>query len=302
MRPDSPPPVELERTFLGPEPDDAPRDAPDEHGYLEAAPPADLRPWVARLYLCDERVAPGTTIVERVLPDGSLIVQLNLGDVPVSHPVDAQAIPVGHAAEALGARASASIVRLSGSLEGAGIQLRPGNAAALLGVPAGELAGASVPLDVLWGAAFAREAVERLAAVPHGPARAAVLATLARERLAHARRRAGRPSHLGAAAATHALALVRQSAGRTTVRALADALGIGERRLEQLFHRHVGLSPKVTCRLARFRAALRLARRAPAVAWTDVAYRGGYADQSHLVHEFRAIAGMTPERFMAVLG
>jgi hypothetical protein len=37
----------------------------------------------------------------------------------------------------------------------------------------------------------------------------------------------------------------------------------------------------------------------PAVGCPGVAARHGYADQSHLVREFRALAGLTPDEYLA---
>ncbi|HEX2204306.1 MAG TPA: helix-turn-helix domain-containing protein, partial [Longimicrobium sp.] len=92
---------------------------------------------------------------------------------------------------------------------------------------------------------------------------------------------------------------IEASGGRVRVRELAQGLGVGERRLEQLFARQVGLSPKAMCRIARFRAAVALLQRDPERAWTDVAYDRGFYDQSHLVHEFRALSGLAPGDFRA---
>ena len=74
-------------------------------------------------------------------------------------------------------------------------------------------------------------------------------------------------------------------------------MGVGERRLEQLFRSHVGLRPKAACRLARFRTTVARLRQHPDTSWTALAFDGGYADQSHLVHEFRALSGLTPAAF-----
>jgi AraC-like DNA-binding protein len=32
--------------------------------------------------------------------------------------------------------------------------------------------------------------------------------------------------------------------------------------------------------------------------WGELAYTCGFSDQSHLIHEFRAITGRTPETFL----
>ena len=76
------------------------------------------------------------------------------------------------------------------------------------------------------------------------------------------------------------------------------AIGVGERRLQQLFHAHVGLSPRAWSRLARMHGCLRALRLQPSPAWVDVALESGFYDQSHLVNEFRALCGVTPTEFM----
>ena len=69
------------------------------------------------------------------------------------------------------------------------------------------------------------------------------------------------------------------------------------RQLRRL-RREVGLSPKRFARLARFRSAIdRLATSTLAT----VAVECGYADQSHLTHEFRGLAGTTPSAYRATL-
>jgi len=34
------------------------------------------------------------------------------------------------------------------------------------------------------------------------------------------------------------------------------------------------------------------------VDWVDVALAGGFCDQAHLIHEFRAFSGLSPERYV----
>ena len=80
---------------------------------------------------------------------------------------------------------------------------------------------------------------------------------------------------------------------------VARALGVGERRLERAFDEAVGLPPKQLARVLRFRAVVRRVDRDPDVRWTDLAFDTGYADQPHLVREFRALAGVTPTQYAA---
>jgi AraC-like DNA-binding protein len=251
--------------------------------YASAVPAPPLRPFVERIHYGHEWVDPAHPIAERVLPDGGVHLIFNLGDPPAVPGSD------GAAAVAVGARCEPSIIHMAGRVEHVTVTLRPGGMAALLGIPAAGLTAADVPLDTLWGPRAA-EALERLAAAPPGRARAAALESVLLERLAE---RAPRPD----AAAAEAVRMIGRVGGRIRIRALAAALGIGERRLEQLFQRHVGLSPQAVCRLARFRATVDILQREPGRAWTDIAYDCGFYDQSHLVNEFQALAGLAPGDF-----
>jgi AraC-like DNA-binding protein len=251
--------------------------------FASVVPAPPLRPFVERIHFGREWVDPARPVAERVLPDGGVHLILNLGDPP------AVAGSPGAASVAVGARCEPSIIHMAGRVEHVTVTLRPGGIAALLGVPAAELAARDVPLDELWGP-FAARALERLAPTPPTLERVAAMEAVLLDLLAARDARSD-------AAAAEAVRLIQQARGRIRVRALAAALGIGERRLEQLFHRHVGLSPKAVCRIARFRSTVAVLQREPRRAWTDLAYDGGFYDQSHLVNEFQALAGLAPGEF-----
>lgn len=82
------------------------------------------------------------------------------------------------------------------------------------------------------------------------------------------------------------------SRGRVRIEGLAEAVGWSRKRLWSRFRSQIGLTPKRAAQLVRFdHAAHRLAAGQPAA---SVAAESGYADQSHLHRETRAIAGLTP--------
>jgi AraC-like DNA-binding protein len=57
--------------------------------------------------------------------------------------------------------------------------------------------------------------------------------------------------------------------------------------------------PKLYCRLARFQSALAYVRRGGKVDWARAAAETGYADQSHMIAEFREFSGLTPGSLVA---
>lgn len=275
-----------ERLFL--RLDDDPLHGPESGvpaGTLRAVPvSAALQAHVSHILLYRETFAAGHEVHERVLPDGAVRLVFNLGDAPSAG--DGAGLPV----EAIGASAAPVVVRMRDKVEGVSVTLRPGAAAALLGLPAGEIAGQAVNLDELWQGGAA-ELLERMAAAPDDAARATLLQSALERRL----RDGSGTVH---AAAMHAARLIAESGGRRPLREVAAAVGVGERRLQQLFHAHVGLSPRAWARLARLHDCLRALRLQPTPAWADVAVESGFYDQSHLVNEFRALCGVTPTEFM----
>lgn len=241
-----------------------------------------LRGYVDNLLVCREHFEPGAEVVERVLPDGNLRIAFNLGDPPT-----AGGGP-GLRVEAIGATSAPALVRLGGHIEGVTLTVRAGAALALLGVPAGELEDNAVDLADLWGGEAPR-LLERLANAPDDSTRYALLNEALVRRLQGAGDR-------GRAKASRAAQLLATSAA-STVRDAANAVGVGERRLQQLFHLHVGVSPRTWLRLKRFESCLRSLRHQPGLRWSELATGTGYYDQSHLIAEFIAFCGLTPGSF-----
>lgn len=277
-----------ERLFL--RLDDDPLHGPESGvpaGTLRAFPVgAALRGHVSHILLYRETFAEGHEVRERVLPDGAVRLVFNLGDAPSAGEGE------GLAVEAIGASAAPVVVRMRRKVEGLSVTLRPGAAAALLGLPVGEIGGSAVHLDALWQGE-GTELLGRMAEAPDDAARVTLLHAVLQRRLRDSSAAAG-----NTAAAMYAAQLIAASDGRRSLREVATTVGVGERRLQQLFHAHVGLSPRAWSRLARMHGCLRALRLQSSPAWADVALESGFYDQSHLVNEFRALCGVTPTEFM----
>jgi AraC-like DNA-binding protein len=96
-----------------------------------------------------------------------------------------------------------------------------------------------------------------------------------------------------------AVSLMHATHGQVRVEALAASLGVTGRHLERCFQRHVGLPPKVYCRLARFHQLRKLLGAATQSDWSHLACECGYYDQAHLIREFRHFTGGTPKGYRA---
>jgi AraC-like DNA-binding protein len=91
---------------------------------------------------------------------------------------------------------------------------------------------------------------------------------------------------------------VETSPGLLRVDELCARFDIGERTLQRLLHKRIGLGPKWLIRRRRLQeAAERL--RDDRAALAGIAADLGYADQAHFTRDFRRVTGLTPGEFAA---
>ncbi len=267
-----------ERLFirLPDDPSCAPETTVPASTLTELAVPALLRSAVAHVMAYEERFTPGRETVERVLPDGAsrLLIVLHGGAASI------------HVA---GARADPVLLTMSGHMHGLSITLNPGATLGLFGVPANELTALTVQWDDIVPKAH-RDVPDQLAAAADDVTRVRhVLQSL------QALQRPSDPSrHL----VEHAARRLGAKMGGISVRELAGELNLSERRVQQLFASHIGLAPSVWRRLQRLHGTLRLLRAAETPQWAEIALCAGYYDQSHLINEFRALCGLTPQQLV----
>jgi AraC-like DNA-binding protein len=228
--------------------------------------------------------------MERLLPDGSMELVINLADdeVRVYDRRDQTQYERLSGGVPIGPHSDFFVIDTAEQQCVAGVHFHPGGAFPFLRLPAGELHGLHVSLSDVWGG-FAGEVRERLMAVPSVEARfdmleSALLRQLARPLARHP-------------AVGFALREFRGAAqGAVTV--VRAETGLSERRFIELFRQQVGLPPKLYCRVRRFQSAIRrVAKEGGAIDWAGVALDCGYFDQAHLIHDFRAISGLSPGEY-----
>ena len=228
----------------------------------------------------------GGAMCEHVLPTGLMHLAIRLGGPPlrVLDPESGAAPDLGHAVIG-GARDRYYAKQAVAGAPSVGVQLLPGAARALFGVSAGELAGRHVSLDALLGA-DAGHLCDRLREESAPQRRLDLVEAYLAARLPRAR-------GLHPAVAE---ALAGFGAGNDVGSVVARS-GYSHRHLGALFVDAVGLTPQRFRRVHRFQLALDAHRRDPSLAWTQVAYGAGYADQAHFVREFRAFTGVRPQDY-----
>ncbi len=215
-----------------------------------------------------------------------------------------------------GLHTTPALISHPGRQSGVQVQLSPLGARALLGLPAGELAGRDLTADDVLGG-VAAELHERMRAAADWPARFAILdqVLLARADL----------DQQVSPDIAEAWRLLVRSGGKVRAAELAGHVGWSPRYLQQRLRTETGLTPKAAARVTRFDRARRILQRQAAsgaasvpgsaataggaaptsasggavVTLADVAAGCGYYDQAHLAREFRALAGCPPAAWLA---
>lgn len=234
------------------------------HALLTARPAQRLRPYVSHYWLSRHNREDRQT----VLPDGSVDLVL------VGHGTSAQVFVYGTttAPQALTLAAGAHYL---------GVRFHPGQSRHFLRAAAVELTDTHEPAPGLL--AFDLQGLsEQLAA---GPVFALLDAVLER--------------HLQVCppVASRLDAAIRSLATPgTPVTQAAQVYGKSLRQFERQFQLDVGVGPKLYARIARFQHAARCIT-GSVLTLAELAADLGYSDQSHMSHEFRRFAGLTPAAY-----
>ena len=261
--------------------------------YRAVAPRPALRGLVRSIAAYDE-TSPGP-LVRRQAPVGSCPLILGVhGTLRLNGP-DGSSAPTAFLA---GLHSAPVYTTFTGRQAGVQVDLDP-TALLRLGLGPAELADRVPSIDRLDAPALTRLA-EQLTDDPDGETRLArVQDTLCALLEVSPRRPDPEVAHVWR----------RLRTDRAGVEQLAREVGWSRRHLLTRFRDQIGVPPTLAARVLRFRRAADLLvpgtgphRRPAATRIADVAAATGFADHSHLVREFRSLAGCPPGVYLAEHG
>jgi AraC-like DNA-binding protein len=254
-------------------------------------PPPVLRPFVKQY--TGYRLQGFEPGVHRGLPGRHLTFIMSLGDpVEIAAMPDPRQPPASIGAFVGGLHDGPATIAHDGNQYGISLDVTPVGARALLGLPAGELAGLVVGLDAVLGRR-AETLVDRLASAPTWEARFAQLDEVLFDLAARVRAPAPRPE------VVRAWERLILAGGAVEVGSLAAELGWSRRHLGEQFRAEIGLPPKAAARVVRFERARLLLQRSDRPSLAEVAATAGYYDQAHLNRDWRDLAGCSPTVWLA---
>jgi AraC-like DNA-binding protein len=221
---------------------------------------------------------PRPFVQERVLPMGTVELVIRLETPQTSESGIA------------GPRSTPMIIERHETNQLLGVHFKPGGAFPFLGFPFADLHNTWITLADLWGEKRAR----RLLYLLHEAATIDRKFDLLERWLTWI---ADHPlKHHDAVA--FALGEFDNDPGLQSSAVIAEKVNLSQRRFIDLFRNEVGMTPKLFCRVRRFRDIVEAIQPMETVDWVDLVLSFGYTDQSHFIHEFREFSGLRPGEYL----
>ena len=217
---------------------------------------------------------------ERILPMNTVELIINL------------ARPKTSASGISGPRSKSIIIDRYSTDELLGVHFKPGGAFPFLAFPFGDLHNGNITIADLWDEQRAARLLSQLN-------EARTIDTKFKRLEQWLLCNAIRPLKHHAAV-VFAMDEFHKDAGLLSSAKVAETVNLSQRRLIELFRNEVGVTPKLYCRVQRFRAVIRTIEHQDHVDWADIAISSGYTDQSHFIHDFREFSGLRPTEYLGL--
>jgi AraC-like DNA-binding protein len=224
---------------------------------------------------------------ERVYPNGSMALVIHLKKPTASYYFDNRVLTVRVPLLA-GPYSMSFHMDPSESTEVIGILFRPGAGRVFFPVPVHELHNDDIALNDLYPSEADR-LLNELSSAKNEHAQFQIVERYLCVKLSRAI-----PIH---PAVSYAIEQLCSENAFRNVRQIQRDTGFSHTRFNQLFREQVGLTPKLFGRVRRFHALLGRLQKGLPVNWAGLAADCGYFDQAHLIHDFRAFAGVTPREY-----
>ncbi len=92
--------------------------------------------------------------------------------------------------------------------------------------------------------------------------------------------------------------IIKIKKGQINTKSLSENLYTTPKTLERKFSQYLGKTTKQVIKLLRFQEVLHDLSYKTDISLTEHAYKNGYFDQSHFIHDFKSYTGYTPKEFI----
>jgi AraC-like DNA-binding protein len=245
--------------------------------------------------------------IERLLPDGNVVLIVDLTDEPKFIYDDKTLLPVQACKKAWfsGIHTAGLMIPAGQNCNQLVVTFKKGKSFPFVQMPLTEVAGIVVDTDqVMKNVSRLREALLEHAASKETGLEENGLEEIGTEAI-FARAEQFFLAHYSGKFAEqkcvdYAVSRIVAAPENLTMQAIANDVGYSQKHFIHLFKHHVGVTPKSYLRIMRFHKTLNEIARAKEIDWTHLALDCGYYDQAHFIGDFKKFSGYTPEEYLAI--
>lgn len=257
-------------------------------GFFVAKPSKVLSQYVKHYWMLESRAESlQSTRIHRIVPNGLHELIFYLNDRPRSLDKNRN---ISDNIQITGQLKDYYDIQISGKLSLFSIYFYPHGLSVFLDLPIRELFNQSVPLRFLF-----KGPVDRLQEMLSDSNSFAGRKLIVERFLIKQLRTLKNQSHHDRI--KHSVGLVDRTAGAISIDQLALEACLSRKQFERTFSDFVGTSPKHFLRIVRFQYTLHQRSQNPTATLTELAYKCGYYDQSHMIADFASLSGITPKQY-----
>jgi len=258
-------------------------------GHFIAKPSTQLAGYVKQYWAVEDIVPSGLQHLQRIVPNGLPELTFYLGNTPES--LDSRQRYRGNLVLCGQHNAFHDIV-ITGEISLFSISFRPYALKILFGIPANELNNINVSLfDICGNEAYILEFKLAESRSFFEKIKVTEQFLLKRLNLNFSKNNIQRIAD--------SLTIIDKSYGSADIGLLASKAFLSRKQYERMFAEYVGASPGQFLRTVRFQHSLHIKHCKKNIPLTELAYLCGYYDQSHMIHEYKLLSGLTPSQYFA---
>ncbi len=254
-----------------------------------APPTSALLPFVKQYWALDNVMPRGQIHTQRIIPTGLIELTVYLGNQPV---ISNRASITGEPSLLSGQQRTPYDLVVSGSVSVFSITFHPQGAQVFFNIPMDELFDLTVPLKLIQ-----KEYVSQVETELYEADSFSRRVDIMNQFLWRLLLKKGVPDEQQRLDSS--LAHIDQSRGMVDIDTLAQKACLSRKQYERIFKSSVGISPKRFLRIIRLQYALFKKQVKPHMSLTSLAYDCGYYDQSHMIHDFKLLTGMSPRQYFS---
>lgn len=229
---------------------------------------------------------PGKEHIQRIVPNGLTELMFYFGDLPES--LDRNRY-IGEPALLSGQQLGYYDIRVSGHLSLFSINFHPQGLMVYFDIPLRELFNLTVPLRYILKDEVSE--LESLLIEASYSERISIVEAFLKRRFNRSKKK------YQFERIVHSIGHINQSKGVMSINQLASAACLSRKQYERTFLDSVGTTPKQFLKTVRFQNAVDGKSKDSKMSLTELSYRCGYYDQSHMNGEFKSLAGMSPKQY-----